>query len=231
MYRFVDNFYDKYPQVAEWTAKVRAQGERYDQVTNAWGRDMIIDRYWNEERGEWSSKAWTQAPALHGQSGTTEVLYDGLIKMYHYDRRLLNWVICPIHDAILMDVPEEEVDYARRAVQECMETTINGVNFPVSSGPDGDHWYDAGHERGDNMSDDQAAISALVLTAMDVAWSDSEECSALPGLVADQLLISDWLATKKAEWQAEAWEQGAAAPRMQDGSELPAVDNPYREQA
>ena len=81
------------------------------------------------------------------------------------------------------------------------------------------------------MSDDRAAISALVLTAMDVAWSDSEECNALPGLVADLLLMSDWLATKKAEWQAEAWEQGAAAPRMQDGSELPSVDNPYREQA
>lgn len=37
--------------------------------------------------------------------------------------------------------------------------------------------------------------------------------------------------SEKAKWQAEAWEQGAAAPRMQDGSELPAVDNPYREQA
>lgn len=145
MYRFVDNFYDKYPLVAEWTAKVRAQGERYDQVTNAWGRDMIIDRYWNEERGEWSSKAWTQAPALHGQSGTTEVCYDGLIRMYHYDRRLLNWVICPIHDAILMDVPEDETEYVRKAVKECLETTINGVHFPVSSGPDGDNWFAAGH--------------------------------------------------------------------------------------
>ena len=37
-----------------------------------------------------------------------------------------------------------------------------------------------------------------------------------------------WLAAEKAKWQAEAWERGAAAPRMQDGSELPAVDNPYK---
>jgi len=40
-----------------------------------------------------------------------------------------------------------------------------------------------------------------------------------------------WLAAEKAKWQAEAWERGVAAPRMQDGSELPAVDNPYREAA
>lgn len=145
MHAFVDNFYEKYPEVAKWTADVRRKGERNDSVTNAWGRYMVIDRYWNEERGEWSSKAWTQAPALHGQSGTTEVLYDGLIKMYHYDRRLLLWVVCPIHDAILMDVPEDEVDFTRQAVADCMETTINGVHFPVSSGPAGDNFYDAGH--------------------------------------------------------------------------------------
>ena len=59
------------------------------------------------------------------------------------------------------------------------------------------------------MSDDRAAISELVLTAMDVAWSDSEECSALPGLVADLLLMSDWLATKRAKWQAEALREAA----------------------
>lgn len=60
------------------------------------------------------------------------------------------------------------------------------------------------------MSDDRAAISALVLTAMGDAWSDSEEHSALPGVVADLLLTSDWLAAEKAKWQAEALREAAA---------------------
>lgn len=30
---------------------------------------------------------------------------------------------------------------------------------------------------------------------------------------------------------AKAWDEGAAAPRMVDGSEEPAVDNPYRSEA
>lgn len=55
---------------------------------------------------------------------------------------------------------------------------------------------------------DRAAISAIVLTAMGDAWSDSEEYSALPGVVADLLLTSDWLAAEKAKWQAEAWWEG-----------------------
>lgn len=145
MFRFVDNFYERYPDVARWTAQVRKDGERDDAVTNPWGRRMVIERYWNEDRGEWSSKAWTQAPALLGQSGTTEVMYDGLIKMYHHDRRLLQWVVCPIHDAILLDVPEDEVDYAREAVPYCLEQEINGVPFPLASGPAGDDWCEAGH--------------------------------------------------------------------------------------
>jgi hypothetical protein len=61
------------------------------------------------------------------------------------------------------------------------------------------------------MSDDRAAISALVLTAMGDAWSDSEEYSALPGVVADLLLMSDWLAAKKVKWQAEERERIAVA--------------------
>jgi len=56
---------------------------------------------------------------------------------------------------------------------------------------------------------DRAAISALVLEAMGDAWSDSEEYSALPGVVADLLLMSDWLATKRAKWQAEALRDAA----------------------
>lgn len=144
MYTFIDNFYEKYPLVAEWTERVRLRGKTDNAVTNAWGREMPIDKYWDEERG-WTSKAWTQAPALHGQSGTTELMADGLIKMYHYDRRLLTWVVCPIHDEILMDVPEGEVDYVYSAVRDCMEQTINGVNFPVSYGTPGDTWYEAGH--------------------------------------------------------------------------------------
>ena len=90
-------------------------------------------------------RAYTQAPAAHGQSGTTEVLYDGLIKMARKDLRLMHWLVCPIHDAILMDIPENDVDYVRAAVDECMTQTINGIEFPVSSGPAGDTWEAARH--------------------------------------------------------------------------------------
>jgi hypothetical protein len=78
---------------------------------------------------------------------------------------------------------------------------------------------------------DRAAISALVLTAMGDAWTDSEEYSALPGVVADLLLTSDWLAAEKAKWQAEAWDEGYAASDY-EAYHLGThgrTDNPYHE--
>ena len=90
-------------------------------------------------------RAYTQAPAAHGQSGTTEVLYDGLIRMAKKDSRLIQWLVCPVHDAILMDVPEEEIEYVRAVVPEYMVQTINGIEFPVSAGPAGNTWAEARH--------------------------------------------------------------------------------------
>ena len=140
---FVDGFAAAYPNLARWQSKVRADGDK-GWVQNRWGRKMVIDKFYHPVYG-WQTRAWTQAPALHGQSGTTEVLYDGLLKMYAVDPRLISWLVCTIHDEILMEVPDEEVDYAFRIVPECVQQTINGVDFPVSYGPAGRSWHDAQH--------------------------------------------------------------------------------------
>lgn len=132
--RFISAMRAAYPMLIDWQDKVRNDGAK-GYVLNHWGRKIIVDK----------DRAYTQAPAAHGQSGTTEVLYDGLIKMARKDIRLIHWLVCPIHDAILMDIPEDEIDYARAAVDECMTQTINGIEFPVSSGPAGDTWEAARH--------------------------------------------------------------------------------------
>ena len=80
-----------------------------------------------------------------GQSGTAEIIWDGLIEMVKRDRRLIQWVVCMIHDALLFDIPEDQLDYAVPMIVECMEQEINGIEFPVSHGPFGDTWEGARH--------------------------------------------------------------------------------------
>lgn len=77
----------------------------------------------------------------------------------------------------------------------------------------------------------RSAISAIVLAAMGDAWSDSEEYSALPGVVADLMLMSDWLAEVRREAAEKAWDEVADyldrtnAPSIAEAARR---DNPYR---
>lgn len=145
MQAFLREFAKAYPDLTRWQDEVRADGEK-GELFNRWGRRMVIDRRWNDEWGVWRSRSFTQSPALHGQSGTTEVLFDGLFKLYEYDATIItNWLVCTIHDAALFDVPLDRVDYLRAAVVKCMEQTINGVRFPVSYGEPGRTWAEASH--------------------------------------------------------------------------------------
>ena len=142
--RFVDGFMNKYPGVAKWMTKVREEGES-GWVTNAWGRRMPIGNWTNPKNGEVKSRSWTQSPALHGQSGTNEILTDGLISMYEYDKNLILWLSATIHDAILMTVPDEFVGYVQKIVPELVEQKFRGIDFPLESGKPASNWYAAGH--------------------------------------------------------------------------------------
>lgn len=135
MERFALGMARKYPRLTEWQLEVRRAAEKVGYTENRWGRKMVVD----------PDRAWTQTPAMQGQSGTTEVLKDGLIKMLERDIRLILWTVGTVHDALVSDIPVEEIEYASAAIVECMETKINGVDFPVEHGKPAHDWYAAGH--------------------------------------------------------------------------------------
>src|SRR5690606_8307043 len=76
--RFVAAMNDAYPDVIRWQERVTREGES-GWVTNDWGRRMMVDVTY--ENGRRKTRAWTQAPALYGQSGTREIVVDALIRM------------------------------------------------------------------------------------------------------------------------------------------------------
>ena len=86
-------------------------------------------------------------------------------------------------------------------------------------------------------STERAAVSAIVLTAMGDAWSDSEEYSALPGVTADLLLTSDWLAERDRQVAERAWDEGQKAGLLRADFEYGAIGyqhvrgNPYSKEA
>lgn len=133
--RFVDGMAETYPILTDWQLDVRRRAEDDGFTVNRWGRTMIVE----------PDRAWTMTPALHGQSGTTEVLKDGLIRMLERDVRLILWTIGTIHDAVVMDVPENELSWVPDAVRASFEVEINGVKFPLETGVPAKDWFRCGH--------------------------------------------------------------------------------------
>ena len=138
---FVAQMRKGYPKVEKWKTRVIKEGSR-GSVTNSWGRKMIVD----------AGKEFTQAPALYGQSGTREIVVDGLIRLARRDIRTITFLLAQVHDALVFSVPAAEVDHWVPLIKECMETTWQpfdgsgmAVHFPVDGGVAGHNWMSAGH--------------------------------------------------------------------------------------
>lgn len=135
MERFAEGMARKYPVLTAWQLRIRRDAEERGYTVNRWGRRMTVEK----------GRAWTQTPALQGQSGTTEVLKDGLIRMLDRDIRLILWMVGTVHDALVADLPDTELEWAIPAIQECLETEINGIDFPVGRGEPAPNWHLAAH--------------------------------------------------------------------------------------
>lgn len=136
--KFVAQMNAQYPDLVRWQNEVRAQAAG-GFVWNEWGRRMPVE----------FGRAFTQAPALLGQSGTREIMVDALIKMLYRDVRLIHWLVAQVHDELIVDIPEEHLDWAPQAYKECMETwwgPAQPIHFTVGMGQPADNWLDATHD-------------------------------------------------------------------------------------
>ena len=131
---------EMYAGVVQWQRDAAEQGKT-GWISNDWGRRMPVDK----------ARSFTQSSALLGQSGTREILVDGLIRLARKDIRYITMLKAQIHDAIVMEMPESEVDKLVPIVVECMSTTwkpqLGGqsVDFTLSYGRPADNWFEAGH--------------------------------------------------------------------------------------
>lgn len=133
--RFVAMMDREYPRVAAWRNKLIQVATQNGYITTLWGRKLYVT----------PGREYTQAPALPSQNFTTEVLYDGLIRLYERNPKYLTYVLGQIHDALLGQAPEEEVEEFAVALQECVRQEINGIEVLMASGTPGSSWKASAH--------------------------------------------------------------------------------------
>ena len=123
-----------FPVRERWFDSVRREAEK-GFVTNMWGRKIFID----------PERAYTQAPAMHGQSFTSEMIEDWLLKMYEVAPEIADWLCFGIHDALLIQLPEDRVDHYTDIVLGCAKRTIRGVPMQAAKGHPARSWGACAH--------------------------------------------------------------------------------------
>lgn len=137
--KFLDKMNNEFRGVVQWQDACVREAVKNHYVLSEWGRKL-----WVQEGRE-----FTQAPALRGQNGTREIVMDAILALpYHWVRRIK----AIIHDALVFSVPRKMHKQCQEYIVSVMETSFkprNGgqlIHFPVSSGPPGANWWEAGHE-------------------------------------------------------------------------------------
>lgn len=137
----IESFNREYVMLKQFKDRAAHEGEKEGQITNAWGRIMIVPR----------EKAWTVAPALYGQNSVRELMGDAILRLIDRGEYYTRALRAIIHDELLMEFNEATIEEDIRVVRECMEVPFDPktfmsleVPFPVGVGY-GKNWKDAGH--------------------------------------------------------------------------------------
>lgn len=139
--KFVTAMNLAYPRNKRWRERSAEEGET-GWVEGKWGRRMAVDE----------GRSWTQSPGLLGQNGTAEILRDGLVRIASENVQVIRWLKAHVHDAVIWDIPETELDWAIPWIKARMEQTFHpgtnsgqAIHFPMSVGTPADNWREASH--------------------------------------------------------------------------------------
>ncbi len=114
MRRFFDGMAEQFPRLMEWREEVREIGGRGELLDNGFGRMMRCDPHF----------AYTVAPALMGQGGARDLVFDSMLRLpesyWEYLRTF-------VHDEVVMSVPAEKAEEVMATVKNAFTTEWRGV--------------------------------------------------------------------------------------------------------
>lgn len=110
--------------VMRWQNEVRERGGAGLLLDNGFGRHLRVD----------PGRAFTQAPALMGQSTTRDLVAEGLLDIARTAPEVLPLLRGLAHDEVIFSAPEKDFEEVARTVQACLsrQWAPPGASYPVS---------------------------------------------------------------------------------------------------
>jgi DNA polymerase-1 len=114
----------EFSRVVGWQNEVRELGENGVLLDNGFGRKLRVD----------PERAYTQAPAMYGQSTTRDLIAEGLLTLAATAPEILPMLRVIVHDEVVLSVPRKDREEIARTVQSAMSRmwAPAGASIPVS---------------------------------------------------------------------------------------------------
>jgi DNA polymerase-1 len=114
----------QFGRVMQWQYEVRERGGAGLLLDNGFGRRLRCE----------SERAFTQAPALIGQSTTRDLIAEGLLDLARTAPEILPMIRVIVHDEVVASVPRRHAEEVARVIQSCMSRTWKGVSITAGQG-------------------------------------------------------------------------------------------------
>lgn len=113
-----------FPSVRPWQDRVRDQGAAGVLLDNGFGRRLRVD----------PQRAYTQAPAMMGQSTTRDIIAEGLLDLARTAPEMLPMLRVIVHDEVVASVPRRHAEECARVLQSCLsrQWAPAGASIPVN---------------------------------------------------------------------------------------------------
>lgn len=108
--RFHDERAEQFPGLMEWQNRVRRQAQNGELLDNGWGRKLNVN----------PDRAYTQGPALSGQSGARDIMMEGLLRLARTHPETLPMLRGVVHDEVVLSVPTDIAQDVRQAVESSL---------------------------------------------------------------------------------------------------------------
>jgi len=139
---YIDSYFAKYPEIKEYMDKTIEFASKHGYVLTPFGRKCFIGGFENQATKGFASRAAINAPI---QGGAADIVKMAMNKVYqllnegHYRSKML----LQVHDELVLEVPDNEIESVRRLLKETMENVVNlSVPFIVEIGT-GKNWTEA----------------------------------------------------------------------------------------
>ena len=121
---YIDSYFEKYPEIKQYMDETIQFASEKGYVLTPFGRKCFISGFESPATRGFASRAAINAPI---QGGAADIIKMAMIKMQSEleQRQMKTKMLLQVHDELVFEVPENEVEQARSLIKDVMENIVH----------------------------------------------------------------------------------------------------------